>query len=324
MDGVYRRIEGNMKNFIITIDTEGDNLWDWKPGDIITTENIKYLQRFQDLCEKYGFKPVWLSNWEMINDSSFVDFIDRNLGKNTCELGMHLHAWNTPPDYNLPRNDKSGAPYLIEYPKDIMEQKIAVITEKMKQQFGFVPVSHRAGRWAMNEDYFELLYKYGYRIDCSITPGINWANSLGQTPGFAGPDYRREDKRIHMQEKMIEVPVTVEYTHKMFLSRNKSIKANVKTIVKGIRGNKVWLRPDRENIKELIWVVEENKKAELDYLMFMLHSSELMPAGSPTFITEESIEGLYRNLEILFCEISKNYEGVTLQEYVNEYKKKCY
>ncbi|WP_395754844.1 hypothetical protein [Edwardsiella ictaluri] len=49
--------------FIITIDTEGDNLW--QNHDRITTENARYLPRFQLLCEKYGFKPVYLTNYEM-------------------------------------------------------------------------------------------------------------------------------------------------------------------------------------------------------------------------------------------------------------------
>ena len=39
-----------MKYFIITIDTEGDDQWNWKYGSKITTENVKYLPRFQKLC----------------------------------------------------------------------------------------------------------------------------------------------------------------------------------------------------------------------------------------------------------------------------------
>lgn len=304
-----------MKNFIITIDTEGDNLWNWKDGDEIATENVKYLQRFQDLCSDYGFKPVWLSNWEMINDSSFVDFINKNLDKKACELGMHLHAWNTPPYYQLPKNKKSGAPYLIEYPKDIMEQKIAAMTEKMKQRFGFVPASHRAGRWAINEDYLELLYKYGYKIDCSVTPGKSWVSSAGQTPGFSGPDYTCENKNVNIRGKIIEVPVTVEFTHRMFLSMKNSLKSNIKTFLYGIKGKHVWLRPERENINELLWLVEQNSNSESDYLMFMLHSSELMPGGNPIFKTESDIEQLYSSLGILFREISKRYNGITLEKY---------
>ncbi|NOM63837.1 deacetylase, partial [Klebsiella pneumoniae] len=37
--------------FLITIDTEGDNRW--QKHDSITTENARYLPRFQQLCEKY-------------------------------------------------------------------------------------------------------------------------------------------------------------------------------------------------------------------------------------------------------------------------------
>lgn len=43
-----------MKTFLITVDTEGDNLWQWKPGEKITTENSLFIPRFQELCEKYG------------------------------------------------------------------------------------------------------------------------------------------------------------------------------------------------------------------------------------------------------------------------------
>ena len=156
-----------MKHFIITIDTEGDNLWSWKQGDPITTENAKYLQRFQELCDSYGFKPVWLTNYEMISDPVYVDFITKVEQSGTGELGMHLHAWNTLPEYQLEIR-KQGAPYLIEYPADIMEEKIAFLTEQIRTRTGITPVTHRAGRWAMNRTYFELLKKYGYRAS-SVT-----------------------------------------------------------------------------------------------------------------------------------------------------------
>jgi hypothetical protein len=61
-----------MKHFIITVDTEGDNLWEYKKGPPIGTENAKYLPRFQSLCEKYGFKPVYFTNYEMASSDTFV------------------------------------------------------------------------------------------------------------------------------------------------------------------------------------------------------------------------------------------------------------
>ena len=148
----------SVKKFIITIDTEGDGLWDWKQGDRITTENAKYLSRFQSLCNEFGFKPVWLTNYEMINDPTYVDFIAEVERDKLGELGMHLHAWNNPPEYDI-KTVQNGAPYLIEYPVEIMEAKITVLTELIKKRTGITPISHRAGRWAMNDEYFRLLIK---------------------------------------------------------------------------------------------------------------------------------------------------------------------
>ena len=308
-----------MKYFIITIDTEGDNLWQWKMNGEIKTENTLYLSRFQDLCNKYGFKPVWLSNWEMINDTKFVEFIKENLNNNRCELGAHLHAWNNPPYYELSSNENSGAPYLIEYPDEIMEQKIKILNDNFKSTFGFVPITHRAGRWAMNNTYFKLLKKYGYKIDCSYTPGIDWSNSLGQTIDFKGPNYRNVKTSPQYIEGILEVPL-ISFKKYLFLSCS-SIKGFFKNCYYLIKGKRILLRPNGKNLEELKWIVSKDIKSKNDYLMFMLHSSEFMPGGSPTFPTHESIEKLFEDLEELFSLISKHYIGVTLSEYYNMVKK---
>ncbi len=311
-----------MKKFIITIDTEGDNLWDWKTGKTITTYNTNYLQRFQRLCDEFGFLPVWLSNWEMIHDPSFVDFLKKNIALNHCELGMHLHAWNNPPIYELPFDEHSGQPYLIEYPLEIMEKKIAVITNEMKRIFGICPITHRAGRWAINEDYFRLLYKYGYKVDCSITPGIDWRLSPGQTPGVKGIDYRGETEGISEHQGILEIPLLTKKTNHFFASR-KSNENLLHCVLRGgyyaIKGKQIWLRPDGKNLQEMLYLADYMSKSKHEYLMFMLHSSELMPGGSPTFKAKQDIERLYKDLRILFNKISKEFEGITLEQFYSKY-----
>ena len=87
------------KYFLITIDTEGDNQWDYNHG--ISTENTAYLPPFQELCESFDFKPVWLTNYEMAMDDIYVDYMKEKQNRGLCEIGMHLHAWNNPPEYPL-------------------------------------------------------------------------------------------------------------------------------------------------------------------------------------------------------------------------------
>lgn len=307
-----------MKKLIITIDTEGDNLWEWKQGDAIATDNVLFLERFQKLCNKYGFFPVWLTNYEMVQDDRYIDFIKQAVLGGKAEIGMHLHAWNNPPYYNL-ECAQSGAPYLIEYPENVMEDKIKFLTDLIVEKTGIRPVSHRAGRWATNKKYFELLSKYGYLVDCSVTPHVNWKNSLGQTKGSCGSDYSSARDTTHLintgnNAKLLEVPVSIIRSNKVFIDLA-SFKNFAKSIWRGIKGTELWLRPNGTNLKEMMYVLDWVYASENDYAMFMIHSSELMPGGSPAFKDNNSIEKLYKDLELLFAYASGRYEGITLKEY---------
>ena len=51
---------------------------------------------------------------------------------------------------------------------------------------------------------------------------------------------------------------------------------------------------------------------------FMIHSSELMHGGSPTFATKKSIEKLYVHLELLFEKIEESYKGISLTDYAKK------
>jgi hypothetical protein len=50
----------------------------------------------------------------------------------------------------------------------------------------------------------------------------------------------------------------------------------------------------------------------------MLHSSEFMPGGSPTFPDAPSNEALYSDLEALFERIQGHFRAATLSEFHDE------
>src|SRR5688572_7068432 len=137
--------------FIITIDTEGDDLWA-RPREI-TTRNAEYLPRFQSLCERFGFKPVYLTNYEMAMSDAFVAFGRDVAARGAGEIGMHLHAWNSPPLVPLNGDDFGSQPYLIEYPAPVMAEKIKTLTHLLENRFEQKMLSHRAGRWALDGRY---------------------------------------------------------------------------------------------------------------------------------------------------------------------------
>ena len=275
--------------FIITVDTEGDNLWDYHDGDEVKTENTLAIPRFQELCEQYGFKPVYLTNYEMICDDRFVEYIKPKAETGLCEVGIHIHAWNNPPYYELKRG-YNGNPYLIEYPYDVMREKFAITYNLIKERIGQAPVSHRAGRWVMNDVYFQLLEEFGIQVDCSVTPGVSWAHTPGATVA-GGTDYFRESNRVKQIGNILEIPVTIVHLR----TGNGTLKAKVKFFIKG---RHVWLRPAITSLNDMLRIIQS--RSSNDFVELMIHSSELKPGGSPYFKDDLSIEQLYLNLNGIF------------------------
>jgi hypothetical protein len=298
--------------FIITVDTEGDNLWTYQEGDKVKTENTFSIPRFQELCEQYGFKPVYLTNYEMICDDRFVEYIKPKAEKGLCEVGIHVHAWNNPPYYELD-GKYNGNPYLIEYPYEVMREKFATTYNLIKERIGRAPVSHRAGRWTMNEDYFKLLKEFGVVIDCSYTPFVSWKNSSGRTVD-GGCDYSCINPNTHWIQDVLEVPMSIRKLH--FIGEG-GIKSKIKTVLKS---GTVWLRPAISTLKEMKLLSQKITQEKCsDHLEFMIHSSELMVGGSPYFKDEDATERLFSNMKQLFDYIEKlGYQGATLEEYFTE------
>lgn len=307
--------------FIITIDTEGDNLW--QNHERISTENTRFLPRFQSLCEKYAFKPVYLTNYEMAQDAAYVEFASDVIKRGQGEVGMHLHAWNSPPLVALTDDDWRHKPYLIEFPAEQIKAKVAFMTQLLEDNFQTKMLSHRAGRWAFNEYYASLLVEQGYLVDCSVTPHVNWSSSPGNPKGTGGTDYSRFPKEAYFVDlsdiakagdsPLLEVPMSIQLKHSGLLNQIKSGYDKLRG--KNRSPSTHWLRPSGGNVENMQKVAEQSLKQGSDYIEFMLHSSEFMPGGSPTFKNEQDIERLYEDLEKLFSWISERAQGMTLAEY---------
>ncbi|KLU14233.1 MULTISPECIES: polysaccharide deacetylase family protein [Xenorhabdus] len=307
--------------FIITIDTEGDDLW--QNSGQISTKNTHYLPRFQNLCERFGFKPVWLTNYEMAMDGSYIEFAKDVIARNTGEIGMHLHAWNSPPIVPLTDDDMHYKPYLIEYPKDQIKAKVDLMTHLLEDKLQTKMLSHRAGRWAFNEYYAQLLVEYGYQVDCSVTPKVNWNFTKGDPNGNGGTDYSRFPDHAYFMDlqdiskeghsPLLQVPMSIQYKHSAVMNFIKQKYDRLRGKQRSPSVN--WLRSKGGNLAQMKTVVQQTLSNGSDYVEFMLHSSEFMPGGSPTFKSEEQIEQLYQDLEGLFEFLKPLVQGMTLKEY---------
>jgi hypothetical protein len=322
--------------FIMTIDTEGDNQWDH--GRELTVENIKYVPRFQELCNKYNVKPTYLVTSEICEDLFSREIFTDYLLSDSAEIGAHLHSWTTPPflDHDGYRfNDKNHA-FASEIPEDMMIEKIKTLTSQIESAFGKRPLSFRSGRYGFNQDVGAALADNSYLVDSSVTPYTTWKKQTGIPSGIGGPDFMENTPypfNYHFEnKKLLEIPVTILPT-RLPLNRSgllaKSYFRNVdksiflKIFRKLLYNNQpLWLRPHNwMNIILFKEILNEAMRIKLPFLVMMFHSSELMPGCSIYRSDENAIEKLYNLLERFFILIQhENIKCVTLTEAANNYK----
>lgn len=322
--------------FLVTVDTEGDNLW--ARPTTITTRNAAYLPRFQSLCEKYRLKPTYFTNWEMSQSPGFVELAKDVISREVAEIGMHLHAWNSPPIAPLTSNDAHFQPYLIEYPPDQMREKVKVMTGRLADVFGRRPTSHRAGRWGFDHKYAGVLIENGYTADCSVTPHVNWRFCKGDPAKAGGSDYTYFPESPYFLDPadiarpgdspLLELPVTVIHTRR-YPSPVEKLRDGLAGSFLGTRimrkafPNSAWLMPTGSNGPELLRVLEAVRRENRPYAQFVIHSSELMPGGSPKLPDERAIERLYEHIETLFATAS-NFVGQTVGEFRDGWPGGCF
>ncbi|WP_214412875.1 deacetylase [Sphaerisporangium fuscum] len=312
--------------FIITIDVEADDAWNDRTA--VTTRNAAFLPRFQTLCERYGLRPTYLVDWTMARSPEFQQFGRSVIESDTAEIGMHLHAWTTPPIVPLTEADHRYKPFLMDYPEAVMAAKAETATRVLEDTFRITPVSHRAGRWMLDERYARILIDLGYLADCSVTPHVSWQGTTG-APGGRVQDYTRFPAEPYFVDPravdrpgdspLLEVPMTIVRRPRGALtSRARALLppgGTARRLVDGLLPDRLWLRPNGRNRRAMIGIARGARLCGRDHVEFMLHSSELMPGGSPYFRTRRSVENLYADMEALFAFAAPRFDGRTLAEY---------
>ncbi len=252
---------------VITIDVEPDCSSSWHLADPLGFESVKtgIKERLQPLFNKYGIIPTYLINNIVLEDNESIGIFKGLGGK--FELGAHLHPEFIEPDKSI--FNYAGSNMEADccfYPADIEFEKIKNITGLFKRQFGYPPVSFRAGRFAAKENTFKSLTELGYKVDTSITPYVCWNDLTHKQP----VDHSNACALAYwVNDKLLEVPVSI-----------------YKTFFKQI----AWLRPTFLNYKQLCKIFTNVVKSQKDskdiILNMMFHNVEVMPGLSPYSKTE--------------------------------------
>jgi hypothetical protein len=324
---------GDAMQCIITIDTEGDNQWDLSAPK--ATENIRFIPRFQALCERYGFPPTYLCTYDVVESPHFDAVLLPLHREGRAEIGAHLHPWTTPPESEWDRG-ALGFAYPSELPLDVFTAKLERLTDLLTRKLGAAPRSYRAGRWGLAAAHVPVLRRLGYVVDCSVTPLQNWVDT-----GARGPGQDFSEAPVHPYgiaaddvtkpgiSGLLEVPVTILHVNgwmrqspalrAAYRRHRKTLPARVCNRLFDVAPR--WFRPFTDmSAERLIEVYETAKRLDLPVVEMMFHSSELMPGGSPHNPTAGDVDRLFARLEAVFARLQGDgVTGSTLTAFARSY-----
>lgn len=302
-------------SLIVTIDTEEEGLWNgsFKEREN-TVQNINGVPAFQAVCNNLGIKPVYLVNTPVLNNDRAVTILREISEQNDCEIGTHIHPWNTPP---VASGTTAHSSYLCNLPTDMQERKVAHVTQHIKERFGRTPTSFRAGRYGLDDKGVKILKDLGYRIDSSVCPFTDYSADGGPNfEGFPDSPYYLGDSLRHPTNdisSLLEVPVSFGFNWTNFYQADRIHRFTGHSLAKKFRIRGIL---DRAGIlKKYKFSPEKHDEASLKnfakisatkgspVMVMMFHSSSLSAGDSPYVPDKKALIEFLNTIESVcaFC-----------------------
>ena len=296
---------------LVTIDTEPDDQWTRTPTT--SNDNIRAIPRLQAMFDSYGVRPTYFVSYAVARDPAAMEVLGPIHASGCCEIGTHLHAWETPPDYEIDGPLWQCNAYLYQYPHEIQRQKFEAVHAAISRAFGVEPKTYRAGRYGLDGFGVKLLREYGYVADSSVTPMLDWSNDV--VAGVPGPDFRTAPLGVYELSEhsictpgssgVLEVPLSVGYPwappRPVFdlLKTRRPEDLVVRAAAKLLGLRKTWFRPFM-HVPE--WQVRATAqwllRRGIGFLNMMFHSSELIP-NQQYCPTPAATDAFFKRIDIM-------------------------
>lgn len=287
--------------FAITVDTEEE--WDWSSGyptGPTRTTNIRHLPDFQTAYERHNAAVTYFVNHAVLTDPTARDVILEISRRPRVEIGMHIHPWNTPPLQpvkKVPTRDS----FLHNLPPELAIAKLNAVYEAFRD-CGLTPISFRGGRYSTGPLIQNWLRERGFIADSSVLPFTRWVDD-------GAPDYSNRGPQPHRlpgSPPLWELPLSLAFTRRPFELWNRVLAKAEKPPFRYLRivgvlqklgvFRKSWLNFENPFWEGMCALVGSLRRAKVPYLCFTVHSSSLVPGGSPYATCPADVERLFGRL----------------------------
>ena len=299
---------------LLSIDVEED-MPDWRILDPVQVTNVQALPRLAGMCRELGVRPTYLCNHPVATDPEARATIASLAAEGGCEVGTHIHAWNTPPYLGVTGRDgdeRAHTYYQFELDESACRAKLERVHAAVTELAGEAPTSFRAGRFGIDATSMRALVDLGYRVDTSITPLVDHSPD-------GGPDFRHAPRFPYRPDAadvarpgglpIVEIPVSIATTRKLPGALQRAyVRLPRVTRLRGLLSadylglvDFAWLYPVRFELELMQRAADVLVAQGSPVLNVFLHSSELAPGVSGRIRTPEDVDACLGRLRALLA-----------------------
>lgn len=267
--------------FTLFVDTEEE--FDWAAPFSRTGHGVTALDgmaRGQGYFAAAGIKPVYVTDYPVIDSDAAADMMGRWLADGAADIGAHLHPWVNPPHVEEVTAANSYVGFL---PEAVERAKLEVLCQRIADRFGQRPIAYRAGRYGVGQNSARLLEAAGFRLDSSVRSRFDYSGQHGpdfqglpQHPYWAGPN-----------RALVELPLSTAFVGLLRGGGERLYRAAqgmgpmAGALARARMLSRVPLTPEGISVREAIQAIDALIVEGVRVLNFSFHSPTLAPGHTP-------------------------------------------
>ena len=286
---------------VVVVDTEAE--FDWvssssRRGAGVTA--VKALRQVQAIFERYNVRPTFVVDYPISTIPEGYEIIRDFYQSGFCEVGAHLHPWDTPPFVEEITNRNS---YPGNLAPEVEREKLVRLTAAIVQNIGVQPRIYKAGRYGMGLATPQILVELGYEIDASVLPGTDLRRELG--PNFS--KCPAHSCWFDTNPTLLEVPMSVGYTGLLAgfpeiawtLTKHPFLKGlHLPGVLARLRLlDRVVLTPEGITFEEQRRLTRAMLRRGYRVFSFTFHSPSLAPGNTPYVHDSAQLQSFLRRIE---------------------------
>jgi hypothetical protein len=285
---------------VVLIDTEEEFDWDAPfSREATAVRHMRRLNSLQSVFERFRICPTYAVDYPVASQEDGWKPLSELFQTGRALIGAHLHPWVTPPfeeDLNS-RNSYHG-----NLPVQLERAKLSALTDRIEESFGSRPRIFKAGRYGIGPNTYALLAECGYQVDQSPAPPLDFSLD-------GGPDFSKMECGPFQEARsgLLVLPSTGAFLgwwpgdlRSTYLWATTPWRRRLHVLSALFRSralDRVWLNPETASLARLIALTRTLVQSGQRVFVLHLHSSSVMPGGTPYARDEDGVQSLLARLK---------------------------